>query len=103
MSSRPKTQSRIETHNNISFTVHLFREGGVYIAYVTEFDLSSCGDTTEEARRNIKDAVVWFLAVSEKMGTLNEILEESGYQKHGSSWLPPEFVSLDKFSVNFPV
>lgn len=89
-------------HDDISFTVHLFKEGGVFVAHVPEFDLSSCGDTPEEARQNIRDANVGFLATLESMGTLDEILEEAGYRRKGQQWTPPEFVSFDRLTVNLP-
>ena len=63
--------------SSLSFTTHVFKEGGTYVAYVPELDVSSCGATDEEARRNIKDAVLGFLETSEEMGTLQEILEEA--------------------------
>jgi predicted RNase H-like HicB family nuclease len=84
----------------ISFTMHLFKEGEMFVAYVPELDLSSCGDTAEVARRNIRDAVRGFLESSERMGTLEEILEEAGYRRQGEEWKPPEFVSLDRVTVN---
>jgi len=85
---------------DISFTVHIFKEGPTFVAYVPELDLSSCGATHEEARKNVCDAVRGFLETSAAMGTLPEILEESGYQREGETWRPPEFVSLDRTTVS---
>jgi predicted RNase H-like HicB family nuclease len=48
----------------IDFTVHIFKEGNTFVAYAPELDLSSCGDTTDEARKNISNAVRGFLAHS---------------------------------------
>ena len=45
----------------LPFTAHLFQEGELYVAHVPELDLSSCGNTPEEARRNIHDAIEGFL------------------------------------------
>lgn len=56
----------------ISFTIHIFKEGRTYVAYVPELDLSSCGATDAEARRNIRDAVEGFLETGSDMGTLPE-------------------------------
>lgn len=42
---------------DFSFDTHIFKEGDVYVACVPAFDISSCGATDEEARRNIRDAV----------------------------------------------
>ena len=85
---------------DISYTVHTFKEGSTYVAYVPELDLSSCGSTNEEARKNIRDAVQGFLQTSAEMGTLQDILEEAGYVREGNSWRAPEFVSLDRAVAN---
>jgi predicted RNase H-like HicB family nuclease len=86
--------------NGISFTVHIFKEGKTYVAYVPELDLSSCGASDDEARRNIRDAVEGFLDASADMGTLPEILEEAGYERVGETWRAPEFVSLGRLTTN---
>ena len=85
---------------DISFTVHIFKEGRTHVAYVPELDLSSCGATNEEARKNIQDAVRGFLEATEEMGTLSEILEEAGYERDGEVWPAPEFVSLDRLTLS---
>ena len=84
----------------VDYTVHIFREGEAYVAYVPELDLSSCGASDEEARRNIRDAVRGFVETSRDMGTLGEILEEAGYVREGDAWRAPEFVPLDRFSTS---
>ena len=85
---------------DISFTVHLFKEGEVYVAYAPELDVSSCGDTPEEARNNIQEAAQAFLETSQEMGNLTQVLEEAGYELEGETWRAPEFVSLDHLSLN---
>lgn len=60
---------------DISFTVHTFKEGKMFVAYVPELDLSSCGATDEDARKNIRDAIRGFLETCAEMGTLAEILQ----------------------------
>ena len=85
---------------DLSFTVHIFKEGKTFVAYVPELDLSSCGDTKDEASKNIRDAVRGFLETSAEIGTLDEILEEAGYRREGETWKPPEFVSLDQLTLS---
>jgi predicted RNase H-like HicB family nuclease len=79
---------------DFSFDTHIFREGDAYVAYAPALDVSSCGATDEEARRNIRDAVRGFLAASADMGTLDEILREAGYHQEG------EFVSVDRLTMS---
>lgn len=85
---------------DIAFTIHIFKEGKTYVAYAPELDVSSCGATDEEARRNIQDAVRGFLETSAEIGTLPEILQEAGYVLEGDIWRAPEFVSLDRFTTS---
>jgi predicted RNase H-like HicB family nuclease len=86
----------VNAMQDIAYTVHTFCEGGTYVAYVPELDLSSCGATSDDARRNIRDAVKGFLETSSRMGTLDEILEESGYRRKDGAWEPPEFVAFGR-------
>ena len=85
--------------HDLSFTVHLFMEGDMYVAHVPELDVSSCGETQEKARANIEDAVRGFLEAAGDKGTLDEILEEAGYQRQGKEWKAPEFVSIDRVTM----
>ena len=94
------SQKGVTSMHNLSFTVHLFREGVTYVAHVPELDVSSCGETQEKARANIKDAVRGFLEAAEDKGTLDEILEEAGYQRIGAEWKAPEFVGIDRVTMN---
>ena len=83
----------------IPFTVHVFREAGVYVAHAAELDVSSCGNTPDKAQENIKIAVRAFLQTADEHGTLEMILEEAGYTHDTNGWLAPEFVSMDHVSV----
>jgi predicted RNase H-like HicB family nuclease len=85
---------------DFSFDAHIFKEGETYVAYVPTLDVSSCGATDEDARRNIRDAVRGFLAASAGLGTLDEILEEAGYKPEGEGWRAPEFVSVDHLTMS---
>jgi predicted RNase H-like HicB family nuclease len=92
---RRKRTPRKETATvqDIAYTVHTFKEAGAYVAYVPELDVSSCGATNDEARKNIKDAVLAFLETSAGMVTLVQNLEEAGYERKGERWKAPEFES----------
>ena len=76
-----------------------FEEGSVIIAHCVPLDISSCGNDLEEARRNIRDAVAGFIETCEEMGTLEEVLEESAFVKHGEDWIPPALVSTESVAL----
>jgi predicted RNase H-like HicB family nuclease len=98
--NRDSQQWRLEMLDNISFTVNLFKEDGMFVAQVPELNVASCGYTVEEAQSNIKEAVECFLEGAEELGTLNEILEEAGYRHEGERWVSPEFVSTGQMTVS---
>jgi predicted RNase H-like HicB family nuclease len=91
-----------EAHHmeDFAFDVHIFKEGNTFVAHVPALDVSSCGTTDDEARRNIRDAVRGFLETSADMGTLDEILQEAGYERQGEKWRAPEFVSVDRLTMS---
>lgn len=84
---------------DLGFTVRILREGGTFIAHVPELDVSTCGHTEVDARRNIVDAVRGFLDTAREQGTLDDILQEAGYQFENGRWKEPELVGVEHMSV----
>lgn len=87
----------------IQFTTQIFKEGRTYVAHTAELDLSSCGGTQQKAVKNLKEAVRLFLEEAEKMGTLQQILEEAGYLKRKSKLEGPKFISTQRVSLSLPL
>ena len=86
---------------NLEFDSIVFQEGTTYVAYSPKLDVSSCGSTIDESRNNLKIAVRLFLEEAEKMGTLEDILSESGYEKAGfGAWLTPRLIATELMSVH---
>lgn len=84
----------------IKFDGIIFKEGQTFIAYSPKLDISSCGNTIDEARKNLKIAVRLFLEEAEKMGTLEDILQESGYEKTDINvWETPRLVATELMTV----
>ena len=77
----------------IVFRAEFFKEGDLYVGLAPEFNVSSFGGTLDEAKRSIKEAVDGFLEECEAMGTLEDVIEEAGFQKRGSQWLPRQILS----------
>lgn len=80
----------------IEFDLIVLKEAETFVAYSPELDVSSCGGTIEEAKRNLKTAVRFFLEEAEKIGTINDILIEAGYQKdETNNWKAPRIIATE--------
>jgi predicted RNase H-like HicB family nuclease len=71
---------------NLSVKIEIFKEGDVYIALSPELNISSFGETIEEAKASIGEAIEAFIEECERMGTLEAVLEESGFSQSKDSW-----------------
>ncbi len=87
----------------IQSTIRVFKEGRTFVAHALELDVASCGTTKERALKNLKEAIRLFLEEAEKMGTLQQILEEAGYTKRKASVISPKFISVQRVSLPLPL
>ncbi len=71
---------------NISVRIEIFKDGNVYSALSPELNVSSFGETIEDARNSLKEAIEAFVEECKNMGTLDDVLEESGFRKIDESW-----------------
>lgn len=71
---------------NISVRIEIFKEGDVYVALSPELNVSSFGKTIEDAKRSVKEAIEAFVEECERMGTLEDVLEESGFSRINDFW-----------------
>jgi predicted RNase H-like HicB family nuclease len=59
--------------------IEIFQEDDAYVALAPDVNVSSFGETPEEAQASIKEALEAFFEECDHMGTLHEVLEESGF------------------------
>ncbi len=86
---------------SLDYEIIVFKEEKMYVAFCPELDLSSCGNSIDQAKDMLKAAVSLFLEEAEKMSTLVDILEESGYKKdENGRWLPPKLVATELVSIS---
>lgn len=87
--------------------VIVFKEDDVFIAYTPALDLSTCGNTLEEANANIDDAIRAVLEEAIKDHKLEQVLTHYGWRKgvkdKHPQWLPPTVVSHNTHAVKIPV
>ncbi len=88
---------KLESKNNIQskIPVILFEEGNKVVAYSPAIDLSTCGDTEEQARKRFIEAASIFFDEINRMGTTDDVLAECGWYKlpRQHTWLPPRYKS----------
>lgn len=76
----------------IETTTRIWREGKHYIAHAMPLDVASAGDSPESARRALREAVEVFVTTARSHGTLDEVLEECGYEYRDGKWNAPQIV-----------
>jgi len=64
----------------IEYTVQIWKEGEQFVAHAMPLDVMSSGRTPEEARKALDEAVHLFLVTAADISTLEEVLEEAGYE-----------------------
>ena len=69
-----------------------------FIAYIPEFDVSSCGKTEAKARKNVKEALEIVLEEVKKKGEIDSFLQEAGVSPDKNTAFPK--IIFEPFSVN---
>ena len=84
---------------NIEYTVHIWKEGDQFVAHAMPLDVMSSGPTPEKARKSLDEAVHLFLITAADMGTLEEVLQEAGYEHRQGEWVGPFWVPTERHSI----
>ena len=85
----------------VPYTSQLFYEGDQVVALCRELNVSSFGETPEQALSCLREAVMLFLEECQRMGTLEIVLEEAGYHQDPSShrWLYRQPLQINHLEV----
>ena len=90
---------------NIPIDIFKDHQTGQFIVHSPVLDLSSCGKTSAQALKSFNEAVQLFLSELERMGTMDDVLPELGWQKvkrPGFGWIPPEIIRHKKVAIRMP-
>ena len=87
---------------NIEYTVHIWKEGGQFVAHAMPLDVMSSGLTPDQARAALDEAVHLFLATAADEGSLEDILYDVGYERRDDGWISPSWVATEKHSAALP-
>ena len=83
----------------VNYLSEVFKEGDQYVGLSPHLNASSFGDTPEEARNSLQEAVEAFLEGCGDLGTLNIVFEESGFHKAGDIWRLGDRVSEERVAI----
>ncbi len=87
----------------LQLPVIFFKEGKKIIAYTPALDLSTFGNTLAQAQKRFGEIVEIFFEELVKMGTLEEVLLECGWERHHNEFLPPTVISQGLTTVSVPL
>jgi len=82
--------------------VIVLKEGESFIAHSPALDLSTVGDTFDEAKRRFEEAVQLFFEEIIKKGTVEQALTELGWQKQNKEYIPPLVVGTQTENFTVP-
>lgn len=69
----------------VTVPVEIYWDEEVYVARCPSFKISSQGDTVEEARNNIEEAISILIEDCIESGTLEEVLKDCGWKPASAS------------------
>jgi len=55
----------------LKLTEELWKEGNMYVSYCPELDMAYCGETVNQAKKNLKEVILINLEEAQKLGTLD--------------------------------
>ena len=70
-----------------TFEAEIWEENGQYVGRANPFNIMTCGRTKTETQQALVEAVELFLETAQDMGTLDDILAESGYESVADEWV----------------
>ena len=83
----------------VIYKAEIFPEGDCFVGLCRELDVSSFGDSPEDARESLQEAVEAFLEGCEILGTLVEVLEESGFYLNDAKWQLRERITVSEVAT----
>lgn len=88
---------------DVRFTVQVWKEDGTFVSYAPGLDISSCGKSIRQAKSRLLEAAGLFLEEASRLGTLQEILSESGFVKRGKTYEPHRVLAKEKVRLAIPL
>ena len=85
----------------IKLKKELWKEGNMYVSYCPELDIAACGESIEQAKKNLRKVILINLEEAQKMGTFDRLLQEAGFDEIEGAVLSVR-KDLVRFAHNWP-
>lgn len=95
-------KKKLITNLDVNLSVSIFKQGKVYVAYTPALDVSTYGNSIEEAQKNFDELVEVFFSEFDDARSLSNVLECMGWTKSKSVWTPPVEVKHINQSFKMP-
>jgi predicted RNase H-like HicB family nuclease len=79
----------------IDVTIEVWRERNQYVARAVPIDVISSGPTVESARAAVDEAIRCYIKTAQDAGTLDQILDECGYERRAGHWCSPDWIGVE--------
>lgn len=88
----------------IDLEVVVRKEGNQYSSWCPDLDIASCGDSPEDAVRNLGDAVELYLSILEEEGKQESVFKERGIRiaPIDEPVIPRSFITQYRQKVSVP-
>ncbi|MSQ15790.1 MAG: type II toxin-antitoxin system HicB family antitoxin [Dehalococcoidia bacterium] len=83
----------------LNLRIEIFKEDDQYAAIAPELNVSSFGDSPDEAKSALAEAVELFLEECKRMGTLEDVLTEAGFKLDKRLWESPRPLVIEQISL----
>ena len=84
---------------NIQLKLEIFQEGDLYVGICPALNVSSFGETVVEAKQSTQEALYCFIEECNEMGTLLEVLKESGFVLKDGVWMYPQPIAVEMVTL----
>lgn len=81
----------------IKLTEEIWREGNMYVSHCPELDIASCGESVEQAKRNLREVILINIEETKRRGTFEQFLQEAGFEEE----VPGHLLSVRRELVSF--
>jgi len=84
----------------LKFSIQIWKKGTWFLASCPELDFISQGNTRAEAQKNLMEVIEIQFEEMTKMGTLEDYLEECGYELNEGVAIPQsEMIGFEKMDM----